>query len=333
MCLQGLDQSGHEQLVEITLLAKGNNDTHVTVTEKEPVARIFTTGNNSFYIDSAGRKMPLSDKMSARVPVFTGFPDKKVLSAKDSVLLNDVRTTANFIASDSFWTAQVAQIDITDQNTFEMTPVVGNHTVKLGNGDDIGKKFNRLMIFYKQVLSKTGFDKYKMIDVQYKGQVVASKQIGDVKVDMLQLKRNVDKLLQESIDAQNDTAVKALPPGMRYQMDVDSTTNDGFIGNEEAATTTTNKTLTNPNLLKTNSATLADKKLTNPNPLKTISVIPAKPTVASPKKETKPVDKKVADKKKEPIKVTKPKPAEKKKELKPKAVMDKKPVESEYGYN
>ncbi|MDB5211094.1 MAG: hypothetical protein JWQ30_1921 [Sediminibacterium sp.] len=28
------DDNGHEQLVEITLLAKGNNDTHVTVTEK-----------------------------------------------------------------------------------------------------------------------------------------------------------------------------------------------------------------------------------------------------------------------------------------------------------
>ncbi|MES2332238.1 MAG: SRPBCC domain-containing protein [Bacteroidota bacterium] len=28
------DDNGHEQLVEITLLAKGDNDTHVTVTEK-----------------------------------------------------------------------------------------------------------------------------------------------------------------------------------------------------------------------------------------------------------------------------------------------------------
>ncbi len=66
---------------------------HVTVTEKEPVARIFTATGNSFYIDSIGRKMPLSDKLSARVPVFTGFPEKKVLSAADSVLLNEVRAT------------------------------------------------------------------------------------------------------------------------------------------------------------------------------------------------------------------------------------------------
>lgn len=318
---------------------------HVTVTEKEPIARIFTTANNSFYIDSLGRKMPLSDKMSARVPVFTGFPDKKILSAKDSLLLNDVRMTANYIVNDPFWTSQVAQIDITDQNSFEMTPVVGNHLVKLGNGENIDKKFNRLMVFYRQVLSKTGFDKYKMIDVQYKGQVIASKQMGDAKVDMVQLKKNVDKLLKESIDAQNDTSVKALPAGMRYQMDVDSTTNDGFVGNEENTNNTNNTTaaaadkkLTNPNLLKTVFVTPANKKLTNPDLSKTTSVIPAKPTVTVPKKETKPADKKpadkkVTDKKKETKKETKPKPAEKKKEVKPKAVMEKKPVESEYGYN
>ncbi|NOT49838.1 MAG: FtsQ-type POTRA domain-containing protein [Chitinophagaceae bacterium] len=177
---------------------------HVTITEKEPVARIFTTGIPTFYIDSAGRKMPLSDKLSARVPVFTGFPDKKVLTAKDSILLNDVRVTANYIINDPFWMAQVAQIDITPERTFEMTPVVGNHIVKLGNGDAIDKKFHRLMVFYKQVLSKTGFDKYKVIDVQYEGQVVASKY-GLEKGDTVQARKNVEKLLQQSKNAQNDT--------------------------------------------------------------------------------------------------------------------------------
>jgi cell division protein FtsQ len=182
---------------------------HVTITEKEPVARIFTNGTATFYIDSAGRKMPLSDKLSARVPVFTGFPDKKVLTVKDSVLLNDVRRTANYIINDPFWMAQVAQIDITSERTFEMTPVVGNHTVKLGNGDDIDKKFHRLMVFYKQVLSKTGFDKYKIIDVQYEGQVVASKY-GMEKGDTAQVRKNVEKLLQQSKIVQNDT-VRSVP--------------------------------------------------------------------------------------------------------------------------
>ena len=82
-----------------------------------------------------------------------------------------------------------------------MIPVVGNHLVKLGNGENIDEKFQRLMVFYKQVLSKTGFDKYKVIDVQYKGQVVASKYAGNAKVDSVQLRKNVEKLLSSQSDA------------------------------------------------------------------------------------------------------------------------------------
>ncbi|MEK7225661.1 MAG: hypothetical protein AAB221_08255, partial [Bacteroidota bacterium] len=199
-----------------------NEILHITIIEKEPVARIFTTGTSSFYIDSAGKKMPLSDKMSARVPVFTGFPDKKLLSAKDSVLLNDVRVTAKYIINDPFWMAQVAQIDITPERTLEMMPVVGNHTVKLGNAESIDKKFRRLLVFYKQVLSKTGFDKYKLINVQFEGQVVASKYDAD-KGDTAQLRKNVEKLLQQSRNVQNDTAMKAVPVVTgKYNIESDS---------------------------------------------------------------------------------------------------------------
>lgn len=179
---------------------------HVIVTERNPLARIFTTAGNSFYIDETLQRIPLSDKKSARVPVFTGFPEKKILNQKDSLLLNDIQTIAGFISNDSFWSAQTSQIDITPDRNFEMIPLVGNHVVKLGNGDNIDKKFHRLFVFYKEILSKTGFDKYKTIDVEYSGQVVASKQAGNSKVDSIQLRKNVEKLLQEAMEAQRDTS-------------------------------------------------------------------------------------------------------------------------------
>jgi len=152
------------------------NVLHVEVYEREPIARIFTTAGNTFYIDSTGKKLPLSDKLSARVPVFTGFIDKKAYSAKDSMLLTDVKNIATYISNDPFWMSQVAQIDITPGRNFEVSPVVGNHLIKLGNGDDIEKKFNRLMIFYKQVLAQKGFDAYSAINVQYSGQVIGTKR-------------------------------------------------------------------------------------------------------------------------------------------------------------
>ncbi len=169
---------------------------HVTVKEREPVARIFSKAGNSFYIDNNGVRMPLSEKLSARVPVFTNFPEKKYLTQKDSALLNDVRKTAQFIINNPFWMAQVAQVDITPQQTFEMVPTIGNHLVKLGNSENIERKFHRLFIFYQQVLSKSGFDKYSVIDVQYTGQVIGTKKgTTTAAIDSIQLRNNVQKLL------------------------------------------------------------------------------------------------------------------------------------------
>lgn len=276
---------------------------HVSVTEKEPVARIFTTEGNSFYIDKKGERMPLSEKLSARVPVFTGFPGKKKLSVADSVLLRSITTVANHIFTDSFWLAQVAQIDITPERTFEMVPVVGNHIVKMGEGGDIEKQFNRLMIFYKQVLSKTGFDKYKVINVQYAGQVVASRYEGDAKIDSVQLRRNVDRLLQQSREAENDTVIKVLPVIQELLTDDDNS--NAFI--EEAKTISVKP----------------ENKPADPNPSKSSSV--SKPVE---KKDTKPVERK--EEKKRPVKANKPESPGKK----PKAVMPPKITEdANGGYN
>lgn len=201
-----------------------NNVLHVTVTEKEPAARVFATNGSSFYIDDAGNRMPLSDKLSAKVPVFTNFPGKKVLSTKDSLLLDEVKTMANYINNDPFWMSQVAQVDITADRKFEMVPLVGNHLVRLGDGENIPAKFKRLMIFYQQVLSKTGFDRYKLIDVQYRGQVVASKYAGDPKVDSVQLRKNVEKLLKQSLEAINDTVVRTIPAVQQQNPETDNET-------------------------------------------------------------------------------------------------------------
>ncbi|MBL7723141.1 MAG: hypothetical protein JNK27_03285 [Chitinophagaceae bacterium] len=276
---------------------------HVAITEKEPVARIFSTDEKSFYIDKEGERMPLSEKLSARVPVFTGFPDKKKLSAADSVLLRNVTAIANYIFTDSFWLAQVAQIDITPERSFEMIPVVGNHIVKMGEGENIEKQFNRLMIFYIQVLSKTGFDKYKIIDVQYAGQVVASRYAGNAKIDSVQLRRNVDRLLQQSREAESDTVIKVLPVIQELLTDDDNS--NAFI--EEAKTISVKP----------------ENKPADPNPSKSSSV--SKPVE---KKDAKPVEKK--EEKKKPVKANKSGPPDKK----PKAVMPPKIMEdSNGGYN
>ncbi len=179
----------------------------VIVEEKEPVARIFTTAGSSFYIDSACRKLPLSERLSARVPMFTGFPsDKEKLSAPDSQLLVSVKNLAMFIQSDDFWKAQAEQIDITPEG-FEMIPAVGNQVVELGKDGDWQQKFDRLFSFYKQVWTKVGFEKYEKIDVQFDGQVVATiKGAKPAVIDSTKARMAYENLLAEVKKSDDDTA-------------------------------------------------------------------------------------------------------------------------------
>ena len=242
------------------------NVLHVEVYEREPIARIFTNAGNSFYIDSTERKIPLSDRMSARVPVFTGFPDKKVYSAKDSLLFTDVKNLATYIKNDPFWMSQVAQVNITTERNFELSPVVGNHLVKLGNGKDIEKKFNRLMIFYKQVLAQKGFDSYSTIDVQYTGQVIGTKRGSEKsKVDTVMLKRRVDEMLKQ-MQKQYDS-VAAIKP----------ITEKPTISGSQVSTSSLRATKsqpTNPNALKAES--LPSKSENKPNENKPKAVMAKK---------------------------------------------------------
>jgi cell division protein FtsQ len=183
------------------------NALHVSVTEREPIARVFATNGSSFYIDSSGNKMNLVEKLSARVPVITGFVDVKKMNAKDSGFLEEVKAVAQFIYSNEFWNAQTGQIDITAEKTFELIPVVGDHIIRLGSGEKVEEKLGRLFVFYKQVLGKVGFNKYAALDVQYQDQVVAVKKEPTSPVDSIQLEKNIEALISKAMMQEIDDAM------------------------------------------------------------------------------------------------------------------------------
>ncbi|MBL0336790.1 MAG: hypothetical protein IPP73_16140 [Chitinophagaceae bacterium] len=195
---------------------------HVRINEKEPLARVFTQSGLSFYVDDKGNRLPLSDKMSARVPVFTGFTDKKIPDQGDSVVLKGILSMANYIMHDPFWMAQISQVDIVPETGMEIIPVVGNHIIRFGDADQIEQKFHRLDVFYKNVLSKAGFDKYKLIDVRFRGQVVASKNGDTGKTDSAALRRSVEKMLEEAAAMRDDTTHNVTPLKPIYNLEADT---------------------------------------------------------------------------------------------------------------
>jgi cell division protein FtsQ len=171
---------------------------HVLVTEREPVARVFTTSGTTFYMDSARHRLPLLPHVNVRVPVVTAFTDTKKWSGKDSAVAKDVAAIATYIIQHPFWNAQIAEIGITQSGTFELVPVVGNHTIRIGRAENLEEKLSNLLLFYKQVLSKIGFDKYAVVDVQYDDQVIGSHERSVSVIDSVQLQRNIEELMRKA---------------------------------------------------------------------------------------------------------------------------------------
>lgn len=148
----------------------------VKIEQRLPVARVFTVSGNSFYIDKTGQRLPLRQLSVMRLPVFTGFPSDQVkLSNPDSLLLNDVLSFAKHIQQDSFYLAQIAQINIASNGDFEMIPTVGDHIVLFGGVDNLEDKLNRLYTFYKKVWVATGINAYQVLDLRFDHQLVALK--------------------------------------------------------------------------------------------------------------------------------------------------------------
>lgn len=177
------------------LFFDNNQVLNVSVEERIPVARIFTIAGNSYYIDSSAMQLPLSG-VSVRVPMFTTFPAVGRLAKQDSALMNSIKELAIYINGDEFWNAQVSQIDITPQRTLELIPTVGNHVVKLGKGTDLKEKFDRLYSFYKQVWVKVGLEKYALVDVQFKNQVIATRKgAWTINTDSTAVKQAIDAMM------------------------------------------------------------------------------------------------------------------------------------------
>lgn len=163
-------------------------DIFVNIYQREPVIRIITESNKSYYIGAKGVLLPFHPDYPVRVVVASGaIPDSifikverhskrlPVDSVSTSPLLSDLHKLALFIYRDPFLKAQVDQVYVNRQGDYELIPKLGNHLILLGDTEGLEDKFKRLVVFYKQGLNMIGWNKYNIINIKYKNQVVCSK--------------------------------------------------------------------------------------------------------------------------------------------------------------
>ena len=158
---------------EAEVYVSNKREMHIYVTQRVPVARVFYDNGQSFYLDTALNVLPLSEQFTYYTTIVTNVPVLKEDSLNKALRAQIVRLV-RFVERDSFWNAQIAQISVTPDMKFEFTPVLGTHKILFGDTTDMVEKFNNLFVFYKKVLNRIGWDTYQVIDLRFKGQIVAS---------------------------------------------------------------------------------------------------------------------------------------------------------------
>ncbi|MCC8133561.1 MAG: cell division protein FtsQ [Tannerellaceae bacterium] len=138
------------------------------VVQKMPVLRVLgQTGN--FYIDNDGGMMPVSRRYVAHVPIATGYVEKELA-------VTDLYKFALFLHDNEFWNNQIEQIYIHPNGEVDLIPRVGSHRIMLGTFEDFRDKLDNLQLFYEQAIPKVGWEKYSIINLKYKGQIVCTKK-------------------------------------------------------------------------------------------------------------------------------------------------------------
>jgi cell division protein FtsQ len=140
----------------------------VDVKQKTPVMRVIGS-DGSFYIDSKGSLMPVSWHYAVYVPVASGYIRKEFATTQ-------LYKFALFLQENRFWNNQIEQIYVHPDREVELVPRVGEHRIILGTLDNFREKLDNLQLFYEQAIPKVGWEKYSIINLKFKDQIVCTKK-------------------------------------------------------------------------------------------------------------------------------------------------------------
>lgn len=158
----------NEMIQDVQVYKTPSGIIKLEVVQKMPILRILAS-NGNYYVDNQGTVMPISRRYVAHVPIVSGYVEK-------NLAVSDLYKFALFLQGNEFWNDQIEQIYVHPDQDVELIPRVGNHRIMLGSLDRFEEKLDNLRLFYEQAIPKLGWERYSMINLKYKNQIVCTKK-------------------------------------------------------------------------------------------------------------------------------------------------------------
>ena len=83
---------------------------------------------------------------------------------------------ALFIDDNPFWKKQIEQLYVNSKQEYELIPRVGAHLILLGEADEFDRQLDQLWAFYQQGLNNVGWNRYEIINLKFRNQIVCTKK-------------------------------------------------------------------------------------------------------------------------------------------------------------
>jgi cell division protein FtsQ len=158
---------------------------HISADQREPLLRIMPNEGGDYFLDEdgiivrrrnlytprlhiAGGNINITQQMLNGVSVFD-------TSIRQTVL-RDIFKLVKYINGDDFLSAQIDQIYIDSNNEIDLIPRMGNQTIHLGSMENFRGKLRNLEAFYEKVLPEVGWNKYSLINLEFRDQIICKKR-------------------------------------------------------------------------------------------------------------------------------------------------------------
>ena len=135
------------------------------VKQRQPIARVYDNGT-VYYMDTQGKKMPLSSSYSARVPLLKGECNK---------YWEDTYRLMMFIQNDMWLNENITEVMVKNNGEYQFLMRIPHFTVLFGRFEDEQMKKANLKAFYKQLEKMNLLNEYSIVNLKYTNQVVCKR--------------------------------------------------------------------------------------------------------------------------------------------------------------
>ena len=152
---------------------------NIEISQRRPIVR-FQKGSYGFYADKDGYIFPLQLSFTSHVLIIDGnipinvnnVKNGTIKDAKERDWLLKTVGLVNFIENDKDWKRMIVQIHVNEDGDMILVPRDGQEQFLLGKPVDIQSKFEKIKKYYTAIIPKAGSEKYKVIDLRYRGQII-----------------------------------------------------------------------------------------------------------------------------------------------------------------